>query len=206
MSEQEASTARRRRSTKGERRREAVLGATLMVAAERGLDGATIGNLAATSATPKSLILYHFGSRDGLLEAAVDHALTCIEGGRDQALTIAGGDPREQIRAWVSALYAQPDILHAWCFVTQVNARTGPGPGLEKIAQFEAKERAALAEMIRRGNEEYCWEAPNEKHAAATILALLDGLRLSMLRAGYSTDLERAAATARRAVLDLLVR
>ena len=96
VSEASAAPRRKRLSRKGERRRDDILDATLMVVAERGMDGATIGVVAAASGIPKSLVLYHFQSRDGLFLAAICRAVARIEASRERALVVAGGDPRER--------------------------------------------------------------------------------------------------------------
>ena len=201
-----AKSPKTRRSSKGRRRRETVLDATLMVAAERGLDGTSIGTVAEASATPKSLVLYHFGSRDGLLEAAVQHAIGKVEAVRERGMTIAGGDPKEQLRAWIAALYAEPEVVQAWCLLSQVTARTSPAPGLPHIAAYEKHALAQMTDLLERGNDEFCWQAPSPKKTARTVLAMLDGLRMALLRAGFDADLQRAEAECRRAVLDHLVR
>ncbi len=206
MSEATATPRRKRSSRKGERRRDDILDATLMVIAERGMDGATIGVVAAASAIPKSLVLYHFQSRDGLLHAAICRAVARLESSRESALDVAGSDPREQLRAWIGSIYAEPEILQAWCLLAQSAARTSPGVGLDAIAAFEATSSKAMAELLERGNDELCWQVPSAKNAAVTVLALLDGLRLSVLRASFDADLHKAASATRRAVMDHLVR
>lgn len=62
---------------------------TLDVAIEsfgtRGVDGTSLDNIADELGVSKQTVLYHFGSKDGLLEAAIDHAaneLTEIVGKR----------------------------------------------------------------------------------------------------------------------------
>ena len=194
-----------RRSPKGERRRAALLDATLMVAAESGMDGATIGTVATAASTPKSLVLYHFESRDGLLTAAVAQAVDVLSRERHQHMAIAGGDPKEQLGAWIAALYSSPTVLQAWCVLTQVNGRTSPGPGLSAVAEHERLVLAEMEELIDRGNDEFCWQVPSSAAAARAVVAMLDGLRLSMLRQGFDADPVRAAAQSRRAVLDYLL-
>ena len=52
--------------------REAVLNAAIEVFAEHGCEGATIRNIAERSGMKQPLIVYHFGSKEGLWQAAVE--------------------------------------------------------------------------------------------------------------------------------------
>lgn len=201
-----AKTPKTRRSRKGRQRRDLLLDATILIAAERGLDHATIGAVASAAASPKSVVLYHFRTREGLLAGAVRHAIARLLAARQQHIAIVGEDPREQLRAWITSIFEQPEILQAWCLLAQTTARTSPGAGLDEIHQFEAENIAAMTALLQRGNDEFCWQIPSAKNAARSVLSMLDGMRLAVLRDGFSADLERAAADCRRAVLDHLVR
>ncbi|GEM_PF-2771274 len=183
-----------------------MLDAALMIAAENGLEALTIGTVGRAASAPKSLVLYHFGSRDKLVSSAVDHAAARVQAARRDAMDSAGSDPREQLRAWVSAVFTSVDVVQGWCFVTQVTTRMAPIDGLDRICSMVAAERGALAELLERGNDDFCWQVPNSESMASTLLALIDGLALGFLRTGYDADLDKAAATCRRAVFDLLVR
>jgi AcrR family transcriptional regulator len=59
--------------TKGERTREAILDEALRLVSKAGLDGLTIGTLADATGLSKSGLFAHFGSRDELLLAVLDH-------------------------------------------------------------------------------------------------------------------------------------
>ena len=59
--------------TKGERTRAAILDAALRLVSKAGLEGLTIGTLADTTGMSKSGLFAHFGSREDLLLAVLDH-------------------------------------------------------------------------------------------------------------------------------------
>src|SRR5258706_2003718 len=59
--------------TKGERTRAAILDEALRLVSKAGLDGLTIGTLADATALSKSGLFAHFGSREDLLLAVLDH-------------------------------------------------------------------------------------------------------------------------------------
>lgn len=81
--------------TKGEQTRAAILDAALRVASKLGLEGLTIGTLADANGMSKSGLFAHFGSREGLQLAVLEHAAQ-IYGQRVflPALKIARGLPR----------------------------------------------------------------------------------------------------------------
>ena len=59
--------------TKGERTRAAILDEALRLVSKAGLDGLTIGTLADATGLSKSGLFAHFGSREELLLAVLDH-------------------------------------------------------------------------------------------------------------------------------------
>src|SRR5256885_16884273 len=60
--------------TKGEQTRAAILDAALKVASRLGLEGLTIGTLADETGMSKSGLFPHFGSREQLQLAVLEHA------------------------------------------------------------------------------------------------------------------------------------
>jgi AcrR family transcriptional regulator len=60
-------------STKGERTRAAILDEALKLVSKSGLDGLTIGTLADATGMSKSGLFAHFGSREELLLAVLEH-------------------------------------------------------------------------------------------------------------------------------------
>jgi len=59
--------------------RERILAAALAVFAERGFDGATTRDIAARAGTNLGLLQYHFGGKERLWRAAVDHVFGTLE-------------------------------------------------------------------------------------------------------------------------------
>jgi TetR/AcrR family transcriptional regulator, regulator of biofilm formation and stress response len=65
-----------RTTQKGQRRREAILAATLQVIAERGISGVTHRAVATAAAVPLAATTYYFASKDDLLEQALEQVAT----------------------------------------------------------------------------------------------------------------------------------
>src|SRR6478735_994268 len=63
-----------RRHRQGDESRHAILEATLAIAAERGYDGTTVALVQEATGLPASSIYWHFGSKDQLLAATLEHS------------------------------------------------------------------------------------------------------------------------------------
>ncbi|WP_270889324.1 TetR/AcrR family transcriptional regulator [Pedococcus sp. 5OH_020] len=63
-----------RRHKQGEESRLAILDATLAIAAERGYDGTTVALVTERTGLPASSIYWHFGNKDKLLAATLEHS------------------------------------------------------------------------------------------------------------------------------------
>ena len=63
-----------RRHRQGDESRQAILEATLALAAERGYDGTTVALVQKATGLPASSIYWHFGSKDELLAATLEHS------------------------------------------------------------------------------------------------------------------------------------
>lgn len=63
-----------RRHRQGDESRQAILEATLGIAAERGYDGTTVALVQEATGLPASSIYWHFGSKDQLLAATLEHS------------------------------------------------------------------------------------------------------------------------------------
>lgn len=63
-----------RRHRQGDASREAILDAAMEIAAERGYDGTTVAAVTERSGLPASSIYWHFGNKDGLLAATLEHS------------------------------------------------------------------------------------------------------------------------------------
>jgi Transcriptional regulator len=63
-----------RPNRQGDASREAIIEAALEIAAEFGYDGTTVAAVTERSGLPASSIYWHFGSKDALLAAALEHS------------------------------------------------------------------------------------------------------------------------------------
>jgi len=99
--------------TKGEQTRAVILDQAVDVASRTGLEGLTIGTLADATGMSKSGLFAHFGSREGLQLAALEHVKTSFA---------------EQVLAPVLRVERGLPRLRA-LFLAWIDWKTSPGPG-----------------------------------------------------------------------------
>lgn len=108
----------RRSDAAAERTRLLVTRAALAVFAERGFAGASLRDIAAKAGSAHGLIRHHFGSKDGIWRAAVDHAISrhlrALEPHMQRAAD-PGADPlaagRATVRDSLTMMACHPEIV-----------------------------------------------------------------------------------------------
>ncbi len=143
--------------TKGEKTRAAILDEAVRIASKLGLEGLTIGSLAAATGMSKSGLFAHFGAREEL-------QLAVLERGREKfgqvvvkpALATPRGVPR--LRAmfanWLD--WAESAELPGGCVMlaAAVEFDDQPGPVRDRVAALQREWMDSLARSIRGGIEE----------------------------------------------------
>jgi AcrR family transcriptional regulator len=138
--------AQRRPRADGERTRGAILRAAASLATVDGLEGLSIGHLAAATGMSKSGLYAHFGSKQELQLATVEEADRIFQ---DEVVQPALAAPpgRAQLVAVCEAFfdYLQRRTFPGGCFFAAAALEMGtrPGPVKEHIAAFQS-EFAAL--------------------------------------------------------------
>jgi AcrR family transcriptional regulator len=134
---------------RGVRAREAVLDAAERLIAQHGYDAATIAALVAEAGVPSSSIYHYFGSKQGVLLAAVErgaerffHELPAV--GR------RSGSEREHVQALLDTVQAvlrrHPDFP---CIVVAL-ATQPPGPGRDEFNRVVGDVRELALQRLRR--------------------------------------------------------
>ena len=154
----DGSRARRRTRADGERTRSAILRAAASLATVDGLEGLSIGHLAAAIGMSKSGLYAHFGSKQELQLATVEEAGRIFADDVVQpALAAPPGLP--QLMAVCEAFFdhLQRRTFPGGCFFAgaAVEMGTRPGPVKESVAafqsQFVALIRGFAATAVARG-------------------------------------------------------
>jgi len=116
--------------TKGERTRQAILDTAAALATEEGLEPLSIGRLAEATAMSKSGLFAHFGSKEELQLATVDHAAALFV---REVIAPAREAPRGVARVWALCEnmvdYAQRQVFPGGCFFAAAAFEFNRRPG-----------------------------------------------------------------------------
>src|SRR4051812_20825361 len=108
IGERPAPTARTRTATaKRAETRQRVVAATIEMAAEHGISGASASAIAERSGLSWGVIQYHFGDRLGLLVAAHEEAVAGFERRQSEAATDASGTVEQRLGHLLARAWAQ---------------------------------------------------------------------------------------------------
>jgi AcrR family transcriptional regulator len=116
--------------TKGERTRHAILDTAAALATEEGLEPLSIGRLAEATDMSKSGLFAHFGSKEELQLATVDHAAQLFVA---EVIAPAREAPRGLARVWALCEnmvdYAQRQVFPGGCFFANAAFEFNRRPG-----------------------------------------------------------------------------
>ena len=135
--------------TKGERTRNDILDTALLRALQVGLEGLSIGPLAADVGMSKSGLFANFGSKEGLQVAVLEHAATqFVDGTVRPALSAPRGEPRVRALfvAWLD--WAERGVSRSGgCLFSQTawEYDDRPGPVRDRLSQILGDWVGALA-------------------------------------------------------------
>ena len=156
MSVAAAPAKTRKPRSDGLRSRETILRAAASLATIHGLEGISIGNLAAQIGMSKSGLYAHFGSKEELQLATVDTALEIFEA--EVVEPTAGiDDPLERLRALCAAFFSHLErrVFQGGCFFASVEAEfdTHPGPVRDRIAAVQRGWSMRLQQLVAEAQE-----------------------------------------------------
>ncbi|MCO4762044.1 MAG: TetR/AcrR family transcriptional regulator [Myxococcales bacterium] len=191
---------------KSEQRKAAILTAVHTVADEAGMSGLSIATVAKAAGVPKSVVLYHFSSRDALLDAALSQWTDKLGARLRLALDPRSRDPRDQLGGWISAFFATEADLRGWKLYLQLSLDAPGTPASARASTFEHEIERGLSGLLARGHKHLAWRAPRPRAMATTLRCLVEGLALACARTGDPSSLKPAQAIARKTALDLLLR
>jgi AcrR family transcriptional regulator len=181
-----------------------ILATGVRLATVEGLEGLTIGRLAAALDMSKSGVLGHFGSKEELQLAVIDAAAEIFTREvADRARTAEPGLPKllAMCRAWVS--YLERRVFPGGCFFTAAAAEFDDRPGRVRntIAGLVSVWNRDLYRQIRTAVAAHDLPADTE---ADQLAFEIEGVILSLNHALQLHRDARAPARARRALTRLL--
>jgi AcrR family transcriptional regulator len=142
--------------TKGERTRHAILDTAAKLATEEGLAPLSIGRLAEATGMSKSGLFAHFGSKEELQLATVDHAASLFV---DEVIAPAREAPRGLARVWALCDhmidYAERQVFPGGCFfaATSSEFNNRPGPVRDRIEQMLRSWLSYLEHAVEQAQE-----------------------------------------------------
>jgi AcrR family transcriptional regulator len=142
---------RRKPRSDGQRSRETILRAAASLATIHGLEGISIGALAAHIGMSKSGLYAHFGSKEELQLATVETALEIFDA--EVVEPTAGiDDPLERLRALCASFFSHLErrVFQGGCFFASVEAEfdTHPGPVRDRIAVIQRGWSMRLQQLV----------------------------------------------------------
>lgn len=169
-------TAGPRRSFIEEARRKQIIEATIAVVAEEGYAGAALGRVAERAQISKSVVVYHFGGKDALVEATVQQIYDEI-GGAVGPKVKAAANSRERLRAYIESqfifLEKHRDRLLTVSYLL-MNHRDAQG-ALYLHDQAEKVNLEMIGAMLEAGQKSGEFRAFAVKPMAATLMHSIHG-------------------------------
>jgi AcrR family transcriptional regulator len=171
--------------------REQLLVAARTLLEERGYAHITARDLVAESATNLASIGYHFGSKAGLLNAAIEASFDDWAGRlADFAMSDPAATPLQRAGAtWVASLDGLPDRAQLLQSYVEALAQAMRVPKLRaQLAEHYARARAMVADLVARSlGDGTAPDDPRCLAVAALVIAACDGLAVQ-----WMLDPERA--------------
>jgi AcrR family transcriptional regulator len=142
--------------TKGQRTRQSILDTAAALASEQGLESLSIGGLAAATGMSKSGLFAHFGSKEELQLATVDHAAEIFV---REVIEPARSSPRGIARIWALLdgflTYVERGVFAGGCFfaTTSSEFKNRQGPVRDRIAGQLARWREYQVHAVGQAQE-----------------------------------------------------
>lgn len=125
-----------------ELRRLQLIEAAISVIGERGLQEATVGQIAATAGFTGANLYRYFGDKDGLVEASMRHVVELVAAGRRRLLAEAQSAEdclQAAVRAYLAPEVFRVDLCRAWIHFC---AQAPHAPALTRLERLHGRLRS----------------------------------------------------------------
>jgi AcrR family transcriptional regulator len=142
--------------TKGQRTRNSILEVAAALATQEGLEPLSIGRLAEATAMSKSGLFAHFGSKEELQLATVDHAAKLFVA---EVIDPARSAPKGLARIWALCDhmigYSERQVFPGGCFfaATSFEFNNRPGPVRDRIEEMIRSWLSYLEHAVEQAQE-----------------------------------------------------
>ena len=188
-------------------RREQMLSAAVEVICERGFSDTRIADVAARADASPALVIYYFGTKDGLLTEALRWSEDQFYAATEQVL--AGLDSAVARLETLVSLTCVPDrdddLPDSWglWFDLWVQAFRHPGVAKDRV-ELDQRWRRVISDIVREGQTAGEFGAVDIEDFAITWGALLDGLSIQVALEDPVVDSARAVSIAMRMAAERL--
>lgn len=165
---------------KVEVRREEILAATEAEVTRRGFARTRVADVAGALGVSSALVFYHFGSKEKLFAEALHHAVNRdLE--RLETAVAKSASPVDAVRRILS-LWSPQGESAGWTIWVDAWAESMREPEMRAMSrQLDLRWKEALAEQIRRGNDDGAFRCSDPDDAAWRLSALIDGLAVQVM-------------------------
>lgn len=161
-------------------RREEILDATAAEVTRRGFARTRVADVASALGVSTALVFYHFGTKEKLFAAALEHAVNQDLERLDSTVEKAKG-PADAVRR-ILALYSPQGSAEGWTVWVDAWAESLREPEMRATSRrLDVRWKDVLAEQIQLGVAEGVFDCPDPDAAAWRLSALLDGLAVQVL-------------------------
>jgi len=167
-------------------RREEILAATITAVEANGLARTRVADVASGLEVSPGLIFYHFATKDALLVAAFEYAVS-----QDLALLDEevgrGADPTERLRR-VLAVYGPTGAASGWrIWIDAWSLALRDSEIRAALRRLDGRWRQVLSDVLESGARDGSFSCADPTGAAARLGALIDGLSVASLVHGTVT-------------------
>lgn len=163
-----------------EERRERILRATVDVVRTRGFAGARVSDIAESAGTSQGLVLYHFGSLAGALNAALTLLEDEFYDDLERTLKQQSG-PVERLRHMADLGAGQGPAVGDWRLWLELWVRAlHDHDARETREALDRRWRAALRDVIAEGTVSGEFSPPDADASAIRLASLMDGLAIQL--------------------------
>lgn len=164
-----------------EDRREDILGATLELIEEKGIDQVRGADLAKRVGVSAGLIFYHFANLETLIIAAVAHAADRDLRRLDGVLADSGADVAARLRA-VLYEYRPTGTAFGWrLWIESWSASLRNADLRQVVSALDVRWREVITALIDEGVASGTFVCPDSGGAAWRLTSLLDGLAVQLV-------------------------
>lgn len=203
----DAST-RERVLDEGAETREEIMSATYRVLCDRGYADLSMRAIAEELGKSKSLLHYHYDTKDDLLLAFLDRFLDRLDDYLDEA-TIEADTHRERLVGFVDQFVVDPDASNRqsfWLALLELRLRAPHDPEFhDRLARNNEAIIDTLAGVIQDGIQAGEFRDVDADRTAETIYTALEGARTRQATLGTTEAPERIRETLLEFVVDDLV-